>query len=66
MSGTQARHGLTRWQLIGGGLAAGGIAVFVLANAHLVSVAISTQPDCVAHVETSLDAQGYSAARSSC
>jgi hypothetical protein len=47
-------------------LAAGGIAIFVLANAHLVLIAVSTQPECVAHVEASIDAQGYSAARSSC
>ena len=66
MSGAQVRRGLTRWQLVGGGLAAGGIALFALANAHLVSVAISTQPECVAHVESSPEAQGYSAARSSC
>lgn len=66
MSEAQSRRGPTRWQLIGGGLAAGGIALFALANAHLVSVAISTQPECVAHVEASPEAQGYSAARSSC
>jgi hypothetical protein len=66
MRGAQSRGGPTRWQLIGGGLAAGGIALFALANAHLVSVAFSTQSECVAHVESSVEAQGYSAARSSC
>lgn len=66
MTVTQALHALTRWQLIGGALAAAGAAAFGLANAHLVSVAVSTQPDCVAHVEASSAAPGYSAARPSC
>ena len=66
MSEAQVRRGPTRRQLIGGGLAAGGIALFALANVHLISVAISTQPECVAHVEASPEAQVYSAARSSC
>jgi hypothetical protein len=66
MRDAQSRGRPMHWQLIGGGLAAGGVALFGLANAHLVSVALSAQPECVAHVESSLDAQRYSAARSSC
>lgn len=66
MSGTETVSGLTRWQLIGGGLAAGGVALFVLANAHLISVAFSTQPDCVPHAKAMSEASGYRAARSSC
>lgn len=45
-----------------------GLIVFVAANAHLVYVAVSSQPDCVAHVR---HGQGngttsFSAATSSC
>jgi hypothetical protein len=46
-----------------------GLALIVAANAHLLYVAITSQPDCVAHVrrgdDTSKD-NGFSAATSSC
>jgi hypothetical protein len=48
---------------------AAGIVVLAAANWHLVHVAISSQPDCVAHVRIG-DRDGqpgmFSAARSSC
>ena len=45
-----------------------GLLVFAGANAHLVYVAASSQPDCVPHVRAGDGAAGgkFSAARSSC
>ena len=43
------------------------VIVFVGANAHLVYVAISSQPDCVAHIKDKGEAPGqYRAAKSAC
>ena len=36
-----------RWRIVGWGLSAVVVAVFVAANAHLIAVAVATQPDCV-------------------
>ena len=36
------------WRIVGWGLSAVIVAVFVAANAHLIAVAVATQPDCVA------------------
>jgi hypothetical protein len=51
-------------------LAIGGALLLVLAaNAHFLYVAITSQPDCVAHVRTgegSADRGRFSAAQSSC
>ena len=50
-------------------LVAGGVLALLLANAHLVYVAFSSQPDCVAHVrdgEGERPAGAYRAAKSSC
>ncbi len=68
MSGTAASHGGWKtksivWLSVGLGLI-----VLVVANAHLVYVAVSSQPDCAAHVR---HGQGngttsFSAATSSC
>lgn len=39
----------------------------LLANVHLVYVALQSQPECVAHLKPGTDGDGaYSAARSSC
>ncbi|HEY6815065.1 MAG TPA: hypothetical protein VI168_05960 [Croceibacterium sp.] len=53
--------------LVVGGIAAALLAV-VLANAHLVYVAMQSQPECIAHMKpgTSGETGAYSAARSSC
>ncbi|MDA0704591.1 MAG: hypothetical protein O3A96_15355 [Proteobacteria bacterium] len=48
-------------------LVAAGITVFVVANAHLAYVAVSSQPDCVAHLKApSSDANTFRAAKSAC
>ncbi len=45
----------------------GALAVVALANVHLVYVAVTTQPDCVAHQKTAGTAAGvYRAAKSAC
>lgn len=50
------------------GAIAAALAILVGANAHLVYVALESQPECVAHVKpgTGDDGGAYSAARSSC
>lgn len=43
------------------------VLLLVLANAHLVYVAVTSQPDCVSHLKTSGVASGsFRAARPSC
>jgi hypothetical protein len=43
------------------------LSVLVAANAHLVYVAVTSQPDCVSHTKSgSADKGAYSAARSAC
>jgi len=60
MTMTRAKLGI----LIGVALA---VLLLVLANAHLVYVAATSQPDCVSHLKTSGEASGqFRAARSSC
>ena len=69
MNGTGATAKPTRtrtilWLAIGAGLL-----LVLIANSHLVYVAIVSQPDCVAHVrqgEGSAKDGKFSAARSSC
>jgi hypothetical protein len=66
-TGTVARRDknkLLLWSLIGAGLL-----LLLTANSHLVYMAVTSQPDCVAHVRPGEGAAGqgkYSAARSSC
>lgn len=43
-----------------------GLLLFAGANVHLVYVAVTSQPDCVAHLKEPGDGDGYRAARSSC
>ncbi|WLR91312.1 hypothetical protein [Shinella zoogloeoides] len=48
-------------------LTAAAVAVFVGANAHLVYVAVSSEPGCVAHLkDKSGTPGGYRAAKSAC
>jgi hypothetical protein len=68
MSGVAATHGRSKtksivWLSVGVGLI-----VFVAANAHLVYVAVSSQPDCVAHVRhgEGNGSTSFGAATSSC
>lgn len=60
---TLTRRGrLSLWLLV-----AAGLALVIGANWHLVYVAVTSQPDCVAHVRTGDAARGsFSAAQSSC
>lgn len=49
------------------GLALTGVAGVIAANAHLVIVAVGSQPNCVAHHKGPTDKPGtYRAAKSSC
>ena len=50
------------WLTLAGVLAGG----LILANAHLVYVAVGSQPDCVPHAKSAGDAGGFCAARPSC
>lgn len=45
---------------------AAGIVLLLAANAHLVYVSITSQPECVPHLRAGHSSDGYSAARSSC
>jgi len=62
-SGRPARlnRRLAAWLLVGGG-----VALFAAANAHLVHVAVTSQPDCVEHLKTEGKDGAYRAARPSC
>jgi hypothetical protein len=54
-----------RWTLAGIGL--GIVALVVVANAHLIHVAVLSQPDCVPHLKAPGDSgAALRAARSSC
>jgi hypothetical protein len=55
--------------LLVGLIVAAGALLFALANAHLVYVAVTSQPDCVAHVGPGESAAGmgsFSAAKPAC
>lgn len=43
-----------------------GLLLVVGANAHLVYVAVNSQPDCVPHARAPGEGQGYRAAKSAC
>ena len=55
-----------RWTI--GLLVAGGLLLVAGANAHLVYVAVTSQPDCVQHVRLGSDAKPgqFSVAKSAC
>ena len=59
-------RGNTRWTI--GLLVAGGLLLVAGANAHLVYVAVTSQPDCVQHVRPGSDAPPgqFSVAKSAC
>ena len=50
------------WLTLAGVLVGG----LILANGHLVYVAIGSQPDCVPHAKSAGEAGGFRAARPSC
>ena len=43
-----------------------GLLLVAGANAHLVYVAVQSQPDCVEHLKAAGEGNGYRAARSAC
>ena len=62
---TARSHG--RWTV--GMIVAAGLLLLVGANAHLLYVAVTSQPDCVAHVrpgEAATGSSSFSAAKSAC
>jgi len=42
------------------------VALFIVANTHLIAVSFLSQPDCVPHLKSSGEGAGYQAAGSSC
>lgn len=66
MRGGGPRKGPTRWQIFGGALAVGGAVLFLGANAHLLTIAIATDPECVKAAPPSPENAGYAAARPAC
>lgn len=59
----------SRWRprLLVGLAVAAGVLLFVFANAHLVHVAVTSQPDCIPHLKAAGDAPGsFRAAKSAC
>lgn len=62
---TVRRRGLP-WRTISILIVCVGLVVLIGANAHLVYVALKSQPDCVPHAKQAGDPQLYSAARSAC
>lgn len=57
------RDGRRAFWLVLTGVLVGGLAI---ANAHLVYVAVGSQPDCVPHAKSAGEAGGFRAARPSC
>lgn len=45
---------------------AAGVTLFVGANVHLLYVAMTSQPECVAHAKEAAGSGGYAAAKPSC
>ena len=65
------RNRRPNWRIASLAIAGAVVAILVGANAHLVYVAVASQPDCVAHAKTpnktlGRDGATFRAARSSC
>ena len=61
--------GRSRGVLLAGLIAAAGLLLFVLANTHLVYIAVTSQPDCIPHRkagEGASDKGLFSAAKPAC
>lgn len=54
------------WRLVALLIVGAGALVFIGANAHLVHVALTSQPECVEHLKTEGQDGVYRAARPSC
>ncbi len=58
---------ISRRRLLVSCVVASALAVVIIANVHLVYVAVASQPDCVGHLKDASGQPGsYRAARSSC
>ncbi len=67
MSAEESRHGRRiNWRVLGLTIAGAAVALFIAANAHLVYVALATQPDCVPHAKSPGKDGSFRAARSAC
>jgi hypothetical protein len=66
MSTGTPRYSTVNWRLVALLIAGTGIAVLIAANAHLVYVAFSSQPDCVPHTKAVGEKGAFRAARSAC
>jgi hypothetical protein len=69
MSGTGAAISQFRAKVVVWTAVCGGVLLLLIANAHLVYTAVTSQPDCVAHIRPGEGASQvglFSAARSSC
>lgn len=67
MSCAMRPEGRYDWRLIAGLIAGAVVLLLVVANAHLVYVAVSSQPDCVAHSRVpGQDGASFRAARPAC
>jgi hypothetical protein len=65
--GEESRHGRhLNWRVLGLAIAGAAIVLFLAANAHLVYVALATQPDCVPHAKSPGKDGSFRAARSAC
>lgn len=65
-AGTSRHRQYNNWRLISLSLAAAGAALLIAANAHLVYVALVSQPECVSHVKSAGENGTFRAARSAC
>lgn len=60
------RAARVNWRLVSLLIAGAGLVLLVAANAHLVYVALDSQPDCVPHVKAPGEDGMFRAARSAC
>lgn len=60
------RHTRINWQFVSVIIVGIGGALVIAANAHLVYVALTSQPDCVQHLKTQSTTGAFRAAQSSC
>jgi hypothetical protein len=66
MTGVEAPK-RNRWPIVAWSLAAAVLLVVAVANAHLVYVAVASQPDCVAHLKEAGSKEGaFRAAKPAC
>lgn len=63
--GTRRESGLN-WRLVALLIASASVVILIAANAHLVYVALNSQPDCVPHAKEAGQNGAFRAARSAC